>query len=126
VCRPCFRFPQLLINGVGLLGFRDAFGIRPLVFGSRPSPTRTGANDYIMASESVAIDTLRFDLDRDLHPGEAILVTLKGQVFRHICSPSACLTPCIFEYVYFARPDSILDGVQVRGAGTMTLRVCRM
>lgn len=103
----------MLINGVGLLGFRDPHGIRPLVFGKRPCTTRPGATDFIMASESVAIDTLRFSLERDVGPGEAILITLDGTVHAAICAEATQLNPCIFEYVYFARPDSIINGVQV-------------
>ena len=103
----------MLVNGVGLLGFRDPHGIRPLVFGKRASTTRPGATDFIMASESVAIDTLRFDLVGDVGPGEALLLTPEGTLHRSTCATAPQLTPCIFEYVYFARPDSIMDGVQV-------------
>lgn len=103
----------MLVNGVGLLGFRDPHGIRPLVFGKRESTTKLGASDFIMASESVAIDTLRFDLVGDVGPGEALLITTEGTLHRSLCAESAQLIPCIFEYVYFARPDSIMDGVQV-------------
>lgn len=104
---------QMLINGVGLLGFRDPHGIRPLVFGKRPCTTSPGAADFLMASESVAIDTLRFSLERDVGAGEAIFITLDGTVHAAICAEAPALNPCIFEYVYFARPDSIMDGVQV-------------
>jgi len=103
----------MLVNGVGLLGFRDPHGIRPLVFGKRESMTKPGSSDFIMASESVAIDTLRFDLVGDVGPGEALLITTEGTLHRSLCAESAQLMPCIFEYVYFARPDSIMDGVQV-------------
>lgn len=103
----------MLINGVGLLGFRDPCGIRPLVFGKRPCTTRPGAEDFIMASESVAIDTLRFNLARDVGPGEALLISTDGTLHSANCASGAKLSPCIFEYVYFARPDSIMDGVQV-------------
>lgn len=109
-----------LINGIGLVGFRDPHGIRPMVFGSRTSKTMpstpTSKLDYVMASESVAIDTLGFDLVRDIQPGEAIFVDMKSGV----CHNRVCVAeslpkpaPCIFEYVYFARPDSIMDGVSV-------------
>ena len=103
----------MLVNGVGLLGFRDPHGIRPLVFGKRESTTKPGACDFIMASESVAIDTLRFELVGDVGPGEALLITTEGTLHRSLCAENAQLIPCIFEYVYFARPDSIMDGVQV-------------
>lgn len=104
-----------LINGVGIVGIRDPHGIRPLVFGSRPSRSPLkNSKDYIMASESVAIDTLGFELDRDIKPGEAIFIDMKtGNCHTHVCHPHANLSPCIFEYVYFARPDSIMDGVSV-------------
>ena len=104
-----------LINGVALVGFRDPHGIRPIVMGARDSPTSPGRKDYIFASESVASDTLGFDLIRDLGPGEAIVVTMDGSVHTRRCLPeSMCkLAPCIFEYVYFARPDSIMDGISV-------------
>lgn len=104
-----------LINGVGLVGFRDPHGIRPIVFGTRPSKTKIGAQDYVMASESVAIDTLGFKLDRDVKPGEAIFIDMASGGVCHTrqCHHSSVLSPCIFEYVYFARPDSIMDGVSV-------------
>lgn len=110
-----------LINGIALVGFRDPHGIRPIVMGSRKSRTLSAAtngksaNDYAFASESVAIDTLGFELDRDLEPSEAIIVTMDGKVHTRKCLPTGqCLqAPCIFEYVYFARPDSIMDGISV-------------
>jgi amidophosphoribosyltransferase len=103
-----------LINGIGLVGFRDPHGIRPIVFGSRQSKNNTnGALDYVFASESVAIDTLRFNLVRDIKPGEAIFIDFKGNCHTRQCHPNVSLAPCIFEYVYFARPDSIMDGVSV-------------
>jgi amidophosphoribosyltransferase len=104
-----------LINGIALVGFRDPHGIRPIVMGTRKSPTIDGKTDYIFASESVAIDTLGFDLARDLDPAEAIVITMDGQVHTRTCLPAdkISLTPCIFEHVYFARPDSIMDGVSV-------------
>ncbi|TFJ84810.1 hypothetical protein NSK_003842 [Nannochloropsis salina CCMP1776] len=103
----------MLVNGVGLLGFRDPHGIRPLVLGTRNSTTQAGVTDFLLASESVAIDTLRFSLVGDVGPGEAILITTEGKLHRSQCARSPQLMPCIFEYVYFARPDSIMDGVQV-------------
>jgi len=114
-----------LINGIGLVGFRDPHGIRPIVFGSRtrksgvpPStPAKMsqsrGTLDYVMASESVAIDTLGFQLVRDIKAGEAIFVDMNGNCHARQCHRNASLAPCIFEYVYFARPDSIMDGVSV-------------
>ena len=116
-----------LINGIGLVGFRDPHGIRPIVFGSRPTkkfssaipatPAKMkaakGSLDYVMASESVAIDTLGFKLVRDIKAGEAIFIDMKGNCHSRQCHKDASLAPCIFEYVYFARPDSIMDGVSV-------------
>lgn len=103
-----------LINGVGLVGFRDPHGIRPIVFGSRKSVSSPGALDYGMASESVAIDTLGFDLVRDINAGEAIFIDMNtGICHTRQCHRNSTLAPCIFEYVYFARPDSIMDGVSV-------------
>lgn len=102
------------INRVGLIGMRDPHGIRPVLLGSKYS--KNGKTDYIMASESVAVDTLGFNLLRDIQPGEAIFIDTSNK--HHIfhsqkCHANSSLTPCIFEYVYFARPDSILDGVSV-------------
>ena len=117
-----------LINGVGLVGFRDPHGIRPLVFGCRSNDpedahktwtTKKMANagkklDYCFASESVAIDTLGFQLVRDVRAGEAIFIDMKtGNLHSRICVDDVTPAPCIFEYVYFARPDSIMDGVSV-------------
>lgn len=103
-----------LINGVGLVSFRDPHGIRPLVFGHRQASSGGDRKDYAIASESVAIDTLGFDLVRDVKPGEAIFIDMhSGECHNRICHPSPSYSPCIFEYVYFARPDSIMDGVSV-------------
>jgi len=99
-----------LINGIGLVGFRDPHGIRPIVVGTRGTGPKL---DYCMASESVAIDTLGFSLVRDLGPGEAIFIDADCQMHSRICHPNPTSNPCIFEYVYFARPDSIIDGVSV-------------
>lgn len=101
-----------LINGVGLVGFRDPHGIRPIVFGTREGSK--GGLDYSMGSESVAIDTLGFKLTRDIKAGEAIFIDMNTHEFHaKQCHRNASLSPCIFEYVYFARPDSIMDGVSV-------------
>jgi len=130
-----------LINGVGLVGFRDPNGIRPLVFGCRradgsteggitmnvngshfnehgipQSPTDMDSADktldFVFCSESVAIDTLGFQLVRDVKQGEAIFIDLDGNCHTRVCHQQT-LSPCIFEYVYFARPDSIIDGISV-------------
>jgi amidophosphoribosyltransferase len=99
-----------LISGKGVLGFRDPWGIRPAVLGSR----RNGAHtEYAVASESVAFDALGFKLERDLRPGEAVFIALDGTLYTHISPLAAELSPCIFEFVYFARPDSMLDDISV-------------
>jgi amidophosphoribosyltransferase len=99
-----------MIMGVGIVGFRDPHGIRPLVFGRRE--TERGI-EYMIASESVALDLLGFELVRDVAPGEAVLITNDGKLFTQVCSQGATLTPCIFEHVYLARPDSIIDEISV-------------
>ncbi len=99
-----------MIAGYGLLAFRDPCGIRPLVIGKRESPD--GA-EYLLASESVALDTLGFSVLRDVVPGEAIFVDTAHQLHHRQCAQNPVLSPCIFEYVYLARPDSVLDGVSV-------------
>ncbi len=99
-----------MINGVGVVGFRDPNGIRPIVFGKRETKKGT---EYLFASESVAIDSLGFERIRDVHPGEAVFVDKKGILHTCQCVSEAKQNPCIFEYVYFARPDSIIDGISV-------------
>lgn len=103
-----------LIIGHGMLAFRDPHGIRPLVLGRRI--TESGEHEYMVASESVALDTLGFEFLRDVAPGEAVYVTEKGQLFTRQCFDNPQLTPCIFEYVYFARQDSFIDKVSVYNA----------
>jgi len=102
-----------LISGYGLLAFRDPNGIRPLVFGKRESD---GESEWIVASESVAISALGFEIVRDVEPGEAIFISSSGHFFSRKCSESMTHSPCIFEYVYFARPDSVIDGISVYNA----------
>lgn len=95
----------------GLFGFRDLNGIRPLVLGERLDDA--GHKEYILASESVAIEGVGFKTVRDIAPGEAIWIGFDGQVHSRLCVPegmTAQLLPCLFEYVYFARPDSVIDG----------------
>ncbi|MGC6406637.1 amidophosphoribosyltransferase [Bisgaard Taxon 45] len=102
-----------MIIGHGMVAFRDPNGIRPLVLGKREE---NGKTDYMFASESIALDTVGFEFVRDVQPGEAIYVTFEGEMYSQQCADDPKLTPCIFEYVYFARPDSYIDGVSVYAA----------
>jgi amidophosphoribosyltransferase len=99
-----------MIANFGLLAFRDPNGIRPLVIGKAETDKGT---EYIVASESVALDVLGFKLVRDVAPGEAIFIDMHGNFFSRQCAEQAKLNPCIFEYVYLARPDSVIDDVSV-------------
>lgn len=108
-CRGAYAALAMIV-GYGIVGFRDKFGIRPLVFGKRKM--RKGY-EYMLASESVALDAQGFTLVRDVAPGEAIWIDMDGNVQSAQCADDAKLTPCIFEHVYFARPDSRIDGVSV-------------
>ncbi|PHV13322.1 amidophosphoribosyltransferase [Chitinimonas sp. BJB300] len=99
-----------LIAGYGLVAFRDPYGIRPLVIGEHATPE--GA-EYLVASESVALDTMGFKLMRDIAPGEAVHIAPDGQLLSRQCAANPQLVPCIFEHVYFARPDSVMDGISV-------------
>ncbi|HXU93421.1 MAG TPA: amidophosphoribosyltransferase [Gallionella sp.] len=108
-CRGAYAVVAM-IAGYGLLAFRDIYGIRPLVVGV--NETEHGP-EYLVASESVALDTLGFKFLRDVAPGEAIFIDFDGNFHSQQCSDKAKLNSCIFEYVYFARPDSVIDGVSV-------------
>jgi amidophosphoribosyltransferase len=99
-----------VLAGYGLLAFRDPHGIRPLIFGKR---VVDGHEEYIVASESVAITALGFEVIRDVLPGEAIFISNSGYLFSKECAKETVYSPCIFEYVYFARPDSVIDGISV-------------
>ncbi|MDD5460087.1 MAG: amidophosphoribosyltransferase [Methylococcales bacterium] len=100
----------IMITGFGVLGFRDPHGIRPIVFGERKTDQ---GSEFMIASESVALDVLGFELIRDLEPGEAVFIEKSGELHTKQCTEGVDHCPCIFEYVYFARPDSIIDRISV-------------
>lgn len=108
-CRGAYSVVALIV-GCGLLAFRDPFGIRPLIIGRRDEEKGT---EYMIASESVALDLLRFRVVRDVAPGEAVFIDGDGVLHSRVCAPRTQLTPCIFEHVYLARPDAIMDNVSV-------------
>lgn len=99
-----------MITDRGIVGFRDPNGIRPLILGSRETELGT---EYILASESVALSALGFKVERDVVPGEAVFIDSEGQLFTQQCAKNPTYHPCIFEYVYFARPDATIDGISV-------------
>jgi amidophosphoribosyltransferase len=99
-----------MIAGYGLLAFRDPYGIRPLVIGRNETPA---GMEYLVSSESVAIDTLGFKILRDVEPGEAILIDVHGRFQSRQCAERTMHAPCMFEFVYLARPDSLMDGISV-------------
>ena len=101
------------VLGLGLVAFRDPHGIRPLVLGKRST---AAGDEYAVASESVALDILGFERVRDVAPGEAVVVTARGELHVRACAEKQQHTPCIFEYVYFARPDSMMDDISVHKA----------
>lgn len=110
-CRGAYAVVALIPN-FGIVAFRDPLGIRPLVVGTRQRDD--GAPDDVMlASESVVLDAVEFDLLRDVAPGEGLVVTLDGQVHFQQCADQPGLAPCLFEFVYMARPDSIIDDISV-------------
>ena len=99
-----------MITGYGIVAFRDPYGIRPLIFGQRATPEGI---EWIVASESVAIDALGYETVRDVQPGEGVFITTTGEFYARQCADNPTSAPCIFEHVYFARPDSIIDGISV-------------
>jgi len=99
-----------MIAGYGLLAFRDPNGIRPLIIGRMDTPE---GPEWIVASESVAIEAMGYQVLRDVEPGEAVLVDARGEFYSRKCAQSVRFTPCIFEFVYFARPDSVMDGTSI-------------
>jgi amidophosphoribosyltransferase len=102
-----------VVLGLGLVAFRDPHGIRPLILGKRESATGT---EYAVASESVALDILGFVRVRDVRPGECVVVTARGELHTQACAEPQPSAPCIFEYVYFARPDSMIEEISVHKA----------
>jgi len=109
-CRGAYAV-VIMIVGFGLVAFRDPNGIRPLVYGQKVD--HQGKTSYMVASESVALDMVDFKLIRDIHPGEAMIFLDDGKFHSRQCSETEKHSPCIFEYVYFARPDSVMDGISV-------------
>lgn len=99
-----------MINGAGIVGFRDPYGIRPIAYGERLTDS---GKEFIIASESVAMDALGFEPVRDLEPGETIFISTSGEFYSKQCAANPQYSPCIFELVYLARPDSIIDNISV-------------
>src|SRR5471032_2973805 len=108
-CRGAYAVVAM-IAGYGLLAFRDPYGIRPLVYGKLETEHGT---EYLVASESVALDALGYERVRDIAPGEAIFIDEDGHFYAQQCALNPTLNPCLFEYVYLARPDSVMDGISV-------------
>jgi amidophosphoribosyltransferase len=108
-CRGAYAIVAM-VAGYGLVAFRDPFGIRPLIVGRSEA---MGGTEYLVASESVALDALGFEVLRDVAPGEAIFIDQTGRFHSRQCAADPLLRPCIFEYVYLARPDSVIDGTSV-------------
>lgn len=99
-----------MIAGYGIIGIRDPHGIRPLIMGRRKNPA---GYDYMFSSESVVLESLGFTDFEDVKPGEAVIITQGGNVSRRQLVTEKEITPCIFEFVYFARQDSIMDGISI-------------
>jgi amidophosphoribosyltransferase len=100
-----------MIAGHGLLAFRDPFGIRPLVLGRRDAGLL--GDEWVVASESLVLEASGYELVRDVAPGEAIFITMSGELYSQQCAANPRLIPCSFEYVYLARPDSVMNGISV-------------
>lgn len=102
-----------LIAGKGMVAFRDPFGIRPLCYGTKMTDK---GREVLFASESVVLEAQEFQFEGDVAPGEAIFINTQGEIFKAQCAENPRLVPCAFEYVYLARPDSVIDGISVYGA----------
>lgn len=104
-----------VLAGYGLLAFRDPFGIRPLILGRRPSTVAgaEGKDEWVVASESLVLENGDYEVVREVEPGEAVFITNDGELFSRQCATAATLVPCAFEYVYLARPDSVMNGISV-------------
>ncbi|MFK0402354.1 amidophosphoribosyltransferase [Microbacterium sp. NPDC090225] len=104
-----------VIAGYGLLAFRDPFGIRPLILGRRPStvPGNEGKDEWVVASESLVLENGDYEVVREVEPGEAVFITTEGELHTKQCAAETQLSPCAFEYVYLARPDSVMNGISV-------------
>lgn len=104
-----------VIAGYGLLAFRDPFGIRPLILGRRPSTVAgaEGRDEWVVASESLVLENADYEVVREIEPGEAVFITNDGELHSRQCAANPTLAPCAFEYVYLARPDSIMNGISV-------------
>ena len=97
----------MIVEGVGLVAFRDANGIRPLVVGKKDD------GSFMVASESSALSALGYEFEYDVDPGGAVIISEKGVVEKSVCSDSVSHSPCLFEFVYFSRPDSVIDSISV-------------
>ncbi|MGV8970369.1 MAG: amidophosphoribosyltransferase [Microbacteriaceae bacterium] len=104
-----------IIAGHGLLAFRDPFGIRPLVLGRRAGLEGTQV-EWVVASESLVLESGGYEIVRDIAPGEAVFITRNGEMHSRQCAENSRLVPCSFEYVYLARPDSVMNGISVYDA----------
>lgn len=102
-----------MIPGFGILGFRDPYGIRPIIYGRRDTDD---GPEYMIASESVALEGCGFQVIADIAPGEAVFIHVDGHLYAKQCASQPIISPCIFEFVYFARPDSIIDNISVHKA----------
>ena len=111
-CRGAYAVIAMVTRD-GIIGFRDPNGIRPLIYGSRETDKGT---DYMIASESTALVTQGYKVVRDILPGEAIYIELDGTIHTQQCAENPSFNTCLFEYVYFARPDSVIDNVFVHKA----------